>query len=52
MAVTAEAFEDSSASTVATYNCPVCRKSHVLDLDRLQVTSAQPACLSVFFTES
>lgn len=34
----AEPFEDSAASTVATYVCPVCRKAHVLDLDRLQVT--------------
>ncbi|EIE23454.1 hypothetical protein COCSUDRAFT_62990 [Coccomyxa subellipsoidea C-169] len=37
VAVATGAFEDSAASTVATYNCPVCRKAHVLDLDRLQV---------------
>lgn len=33
----AEPFEDSATPTVATYDCPVCRKAHVLDLDRLQV---------------
>ena len=35
----AEPFEDSATPTVATYDCPVCRKAHVLDLDRLQVLS-------------
>ena len=29
--------EDSSVSTTSTYGCPVCRKAHILDLDRLQV---------------
>lgn len=29
--------EDSSASRASSYGCPVCRKAHVLDLDRLQV---------------
>ena len=42
-AVAAGAFEDSAASTVATYNCPVCRKAHVLDLDRLQVIYILPS---------
>lgn len=36
-AAAAEPFEDSNTPTVATYDCPVCRKAHVLDLDRLQV---------------
>ena len=35
----AEPFEDSATPTVATYDCPVCRKAHILDLDRLQVPS-------------
>ena len=26
------------ASTISTYPCPVCRKAHPLDLDRLQVS--------------
>lgn len=50
MAVATGAFEDSAASTVATYNCPVCRKAHVLDLDRLQVNltpTPLPLVLSV-----
>ena len=38
----AEPFEDSATPTVATYDCPVCRKAHVLDLDRLQVQHPQP----------
>ena len=42
----AEPFEDSATPTVATYDCPVCRKAHVLDLDRLQVLSQ---CLSAPF---
>ena len=29
--------EESATSTVSTYDCPVCRKPHILDLDRLQV---------------
>lgn len=29
--------EESAASRTATYGCPVCRKPHILDLDRLQV---------------
>ncbi|KAK9844379.1 hypothetical protein WJX74_001674 [Apatococcus lobatus] len=29
--------EDSSTSTTSTYDCPVCRKAQLLDLDRLQV---------------
>jgi hypothetical protein len=28
---------DSSASAVSTYDCPVCRRAQILDLDRLQV---------------
>ena len=39
----AEPFEDSATPTVATYDCPVCRKAHVLDLDRLQVLSQRPS---------
>ncbi len=38
----AEPFEDSATPTVATYDCPVCRKAHVLDLDRLQVQHPDP----------
>ena len=41
----AEPFEDSATPTVATYDCPVCRKAHVLDLDRLQVQHPQPVLL-------
>ncbi|KAK9868326.1 hypothetical protein WJX84_003439 [Apatococcus fuscideae] len=29
--------EDSATSTASTYDCPVCRKAQLLDLDRLQV---------------
>ena len=29
--------EDSATSTTSTYDCPVCRKAQLLDLDRLQV---------------
>ncbi|KAK9836188.1 hypothetical protein WJX81_007747 [Elliptochloris bilobata] len=29
--------EESATSAVSTYDCPVCRKPHILDLDRLQV---------------
>ena len=29
--------EDSLTSKTSTYGCPVCRKAHILDLDRLQV---------------
>lgn len=29
---------------VSTYDCPVCRKAQILDLDRLQVTSICTAC--------
>ena len=32
--------EESSCARTATYGCPVCRKAHLLDLDRLQVHSA------------
>ena len=28
-------------SAVATYDCPVCRKAQILDLDRLQVKLAR-----------
>ena len=31
--------EDSATSTASTYDCPVCRKAQLLDLDRLQVMS-------------
>ena len=31
------ASEESATSTAATYDCPVCRKAHILDLDCLQV---------------
>ena len=28
--------EDASATAVSTYDCPVCRRAQILDLDRLQ----------------
>ena len=31
------AAEMHSGSAVSTYNCPICRKAQILDLDRLQV---------------
>ena len=34
----AAAAEIHCGSGVSTYNCPVCRKAQILDLDRLQVT--------------
>jgi len=34
--------EESSTSTVSTYDCPVCRKPHILDLDRLQARPRGP----------
>ncbi len=34
--------EESSTSTVSTYDCPVCRKPHILDLDRLQARPCGP----------
>ena len=43
----AEPFEDSATPTVATYDCPVCRKAHVLDLDRLQVPHLNSTLLHV-----
>ena len=30
--------EDSATSSASTYDCPVCRKAQLLDLDRLQVS--------------
>ena len=30
-------------TAVATYDCPVCRRAQILDLDRLQVRAAPPA---------
>ena len=32
--------EDSSTNSVSTYDCPVCRKAQLLDLDRLQVVKS------------
>lgn len=45
---------DSGASAVSTYDCPVCRRAQILDLDRLQVLAAillpadrtDPICLA------
>jgi hypothetical protein len=37
--------EESSTSTVSTYDCPVCRKPHILDLDRLQARPRDPVLL-------
>ena len=35
---------ESSESVVSMYDCPVCRKAHLMDLDRLQASSAlEPA---------
>lgn len=31
---------ESSERVVSTYDCPVCRKAQILDLDRLQVSMA------------
>ena len=36
--------EESATSTVSTYDCPVCRKPHILDLDRLQVWHSNTFC--------
>ena len=47
----AEPFEDSATPTVATYDCPVCRKAHVLDLDRLQVLSQRLSASILNFVE-
>lgn len=33
---------DVSASAVSTYDCPVCRRAQILDLDRLQVRKIFP----------
>ena len=35
--------EDSATSSASTYDCPVCRKAQLLDLDRLQVISLPPS---------
>jgi hypothetical protein len=42
--------EDASATAVSTYDCPVCRRAQILDLDRLQARIVGETCLPVAAT--
>lgn len=41
----AEAVWEESMSTASTYDCPVCRKAQLMDLDRITVRPALRDCV-------